>query len=74
MTSLRRPAQAARWSGVELRPEDHPTWRLVFRSLFELEPAEDHVRQSWGDEQERLQVLVRGKRVSLEGVGASHRA
>ena len=31
---------AARWAGVELRPEDHPTWRLVFRSLLALRPDE----------------------------------
>lgn len=31
---------AACWAGVDLRPEDHPTWRLVFRSLLELRPDE----------------------------------
>ncbi len=31
---------AAQWAGVELRPEDHPTWRLVFRSLLALRPDE----------------------------------
>ena len=31
---------AARWAGVDLRPEDHPTWRLVFRSLLALRPDE----------------------------------
>ncbi len=31
---------AAQWAGVELRPEDHPTWRLVFRSLLNLRPTE----------------------------------
>jgi AAA+ ATPase superfamily predicted ATPase len=30
--------EAARWSGEELRPEDHPTWRLVFRTLLSLAP------------------------------------
>lgn len=28
--------EAARWSGEDLRPEDHPTWRSVFRALFSL--------------------------------------
>jgi AAA+ ATPase superfamily predicted ATPase len=28
--------EAARWSGEDLRPEDHPTWRLVFRTLLGL--------------------------------------
>ncbi|WP_419850419.1 AAA family ATPase [Candidatus Poriferisocius sp.] len=28
--------EAARWSGEELRIEDHPTWRTVFRTLFGL--------------------------------------
>lgn len=32
--------EASRWSGVELRPEDLPTWRMVFRELFELQPDE----------------------------------
>ena len=31
---------AAQWAGVDLRPEDHPTWRLVFRSLFAMRPDE----------------------------------
>ena len=31
---------AAQWAGVDLRPEDHPTWRLVFRSLLALRPNE----------------------------------
>ena len=31
---------AARWADVDLRPEDHPTWRLVFRSLLALRPHE----------------------------------
>lgn len=31
-------AEARAWSGEELRPADHPTWRTVFRSLFELRP------------------------------------
>lgn len=31
---------AAQWAGVDLRPEDHPTWRLVFRSLLALRPDE----------------------------------
>ncbi len=30
--------EAARWSGQRLRAEDHPTWRTVFRSLFNLRP------------------------------------
>lgn len=30
--------EAARWSGEDLRPEDHPTWRTVFRTLLEMEP------------------------------------
>lgn len=28
--------EAAKWSGEDLRPEDHPTWRTVFRALLEL--------------------------------------
>ncbi|WP_419918415.1 AAA family ATPase [Candidatus Poriferisocius sp.] len=32
--------EAARWSGQELRAEDHPTWRAVFRTLFNLRPHE----------------------------------
>ena len=31
-------SEAARWSGEELRHQDHPTWRTVFRSLLELRP------------------------------------
>lgn len=30
--------EAARWSGEELRPEDHPTWRTVFGTLLGLAP------------------------------------
>jgi AAA+ ATPase superfamily predicted ATPase len=30
--------EAAKWCGQELRPEDHPTWRTVFRALLELAP------------------------------------
>ncbi|WP_420637450.1 AAA family ATPase [Candidatus Poriferisocius sp.] len=32
-------AMAATWSGQELRLDDHPTWRTVFRSLLHLRPA-----------------------------------
>ena len=32
--------EAARWSGEELRIEDHPTWRTVFRTLFSLRPSQ----------------------------------
>lgn len=35
--------EAARWSGEDLRPEDHPTWRLVFRTLLSLAPERDVV-------------------------------
>lgn len=35
--------EAARWSGEDLRPEDHPTWRTVFRTLLELAPERDVV-------------------------------
>jgi hypothetical protein len=35
--------EAARWSGEELRPEDHPTWRAVFRSILGLAPDRDIV-------------------------------
>jgi AAA+ ATPase superfamily predicted ATPase len=35
--------EAARWSGEDLRPEDHPTWRSVFRTLFELAPERNLV-------------------------------
>ncbi len=34
---------AAQWSGADLRPEDHPTWRLVFRSLLGLRPDQPTV-------------------------------
>ncbi|MHB1328641.1 MAG: AAA family ATPase [Gemmatimonadales bacterium] len=30
--------EAARWASADLRPEDHPTWRTVFRTLLELSP------------------------------------
>jgi AAA+ ATPase superfamily predicted ATPase len=30
--------EAGRWSGVDLRSEDYPTWRAVFRVLLELRP------------------------------------
>lgn len=36
-------SEAARWSGQELRLEDHPTWRTVFRSLLELRGDDDIV-------------------------------
>lgn len=36
-------AEAARWSGEDLRAEDHPTWRTVFRSLLGLQPEKDIV-------------------------------
>jgi AAA+ ATPase superfamily predicted ATPase len=36
-------SEAAQWSGQDLRPEDHPTWRTVFRSLLELRPDDDIV-------------------------------
>lgn len=32
--------EAARWSGEDLRPEDHPTWRTVFRTLVGLAPGQ----------------------------------
>jgi uncharacterized protein len=35
--------EAAHWSGEELRPDDHPTWRSVFRALFGLAPERDLV-------------------------------
>ncbi|MQA92674.1 MAG: AAA family ATPase [Gemmatimonas sp.] len=35
--------EAGRWGGEELRPEDYPTWRTVFRALLELAPARDLV-------------------------------
>src|SRR5215217_9489513 len=28
--------EAARWSGEDLRPDDYPSWRTVFRTLFGL--------------------------------------
>jgi AAA+ ATPase superfamily predicted ATPase len=31
-------AEAAQWSGLDLRPADHPTWRTVFRSILQLAP------------------------------------
>lgn len=31
--------EAGAWSGEELRAEDHPTWRTVFRAIFELRPS-----------------------------------
>lgn len=36
-------SEAALWSGEELRAEDHPTWRTVFRSLLQLAPERDIV-------------------------------
>ncbi|HKK27443.1 MAG TPA: ATP-binding protein [Gemmatimonadota bacterium] len=36
-------AEAGHWSGAELRPEDHPTWRTTFRSIFDLHPDQDAV-------------------------------
>jgi hypothetical protein len=30
--------EAARWSGEELRPQEHGTWRSVFRALLEMAP------------------------------------
>jgi len=36
-------AEAAAWSGRDLRPEDHPTWRTVFRTILELAPELDAV-------------------------------
>lgn len=35
--------EAARWSGEDLHPEDYPTWRAVFRRLFDLIPDRDLV-------------------------------
>lgn len=35
--------EAARWSGGELRAEDHPTWRAVFRALLEIAPERNLV-------------------------------
>lgn len=35
--------EARNWSGDELHEEDYPTWRSVFRTLFELRPAESVV-------------------------------
>jgi AAA+ ATPase superfamily predicted ATPase len=35
--------EAARWSGEELRPDDHPTWRAVFRTLLQMAPDRDIV-------------------------------
>lgn len=32
--------EARIWSDADLRPEDHPTWRTLFRSIFELRPDE----------------------------------
>jgi AAA+ ATPase superfamily predicted ATPase len=35
--------EAARWAGEDLRPEDFPTWRAVFRALLGLHPDRDIV-------------------------------
>lgn len=35
--------EAAQWSAQDLRPEDHPTWRTVFRAILELAPDRDVV-------------------------------
>lgn len=35
--------EAARWSGEDIRFEDHPTWRTVFRTLFSLRPGQPTV-------------------------------
>lgn len=32
--------EASAWSGKDLRAEDYPTWRTVFRAIFELRPNE----------------------------------
>lgn len=36
-------SEAGRWAGRDLRPEDHPTWRTVFRALLELRPDDNLV-------------------------------
>lgn len=35
--------EAGRWSGEDLRPDDYPTWRTVFRGLLELAPERNLV-------------------------------
>jgi AAA+ ATPase superfamily predicted ATPase len=35
--------EASDWSGEELRAQDHPTWRTVFRAIFELNADEQSV-------------------------------
>ncbi|MFW6053466.1 MAG: AAA family ATPase, partial [Persicimonas sp.] len=35
--------EASAWSGEELRAQDYPTWRTVFRAIFELRPDEQMV-------------------------------
>ena len=35
-----RCEEAARWSGVQIHPEDHLTWRTVNRTLFGLRPEQ----------------------------------
>ncbi|MDE2823941.1 MAG: hypothetical protein OXK79_10610, partial [Chloroflexota bacterium] len=35
--------EAARWSGEDIRFEDHPTWRTVFRTLSSLRPSQPTV-------------------------------
>jgi uncharacterized protein len=35
--------EAARWAEDDLRPEDHPTWRSVFRALLSMAPERDIV-------------------------------
>jgi len=35
--------EASRWSDQDLREEDFPTWRTVFRTIFELRPSESVV-------------------------------
>lgn len=35
--------EASRWSGEELREEDHPSWRNVFRGIFALREGEQVV-------------------------------
>ena len=54
--------EAARWTGQALRPEDHPTWRTVFRTLLELRPEDgivvvlDEVQYLASDEEGLLEV------------------
>ncbi|MBC8145430.1 MAG: ATP-binding protein, partial [bacterium] len=53
----------ASWSGVEMRVEDHPTWRTVFTSLFDVRTSQPLVIvldefQFLSDESESIETIA----------------